>query len=106
MKRSSVSASGKAAMPITVTEATPKSLAKVPICEMTIRPEVDIMVIIANISQKSGVRSICFGVAPFTAAAVFFTKDALQPAGGRLSTSAAATPTMAIPRPKRCSVWW
>jgi hypothetical protein len=36
----------------------PNSAAKAAICEVTIRPEVDIIVIITNISQKAGVRSM------------------------------------------------
>ena len=39
----------------------PKSRVNAPICEVTISPLVDIMVIITNISQKIGVRSICAG---------------------------------------------
>ena len=39
----------------------PKSAVKAPICEVTIRPLVDIIVIITNSSQNTGVRSILRG---------------------------------------------
>ena len=51
--RSTVSASGNAAMPKTMTLATPKSREKVANCEMIISPPVDIMVIMTNISQNT-----------------------------------------------------
>ena len=44
-----------------MTSATPKSRAKSANCEITIRPPVDIIVIMTNISQKTGVFSISFG---------------------------------------------
>ena len=66
--RSTVSASGSAAMPHTVILAMPKSAAKLPICEITISPEVDISDIITNISQKTGVFSIVALPIPASAA--------------------------------------
>ena len=48
VNRDSVSDSGSAAMPRTSMLATPKSLANGPTLETTIRPEVDIMLIITN----------------------------------------------------------
>ncbi|MNG38867.1 hypothetical protein D3C81_1747660 [compost metagenome] len=53
-----VSASGSAAMPKTTALDTPKSLAKAAICEVTISPDVDIIVIIRNSSQNKGILSI------------------------------------------------
>ncbi|VTM71346.1 Uncharacterised protein [Raoultella planticola] len=45
-------------MPNTTALLMPKSSAKTAICDVTISPEVDIIAIMANISQKSGWRSI------------------------------------------------
>ena len=59
-----VSASGSAAEPSTTASATPKSRAKLAKFDTTIRPPVAIIVIMANISQKIGERSISRGVAP------------------------------------------
>ena len=69
----------------------PKSAANAPICEVTISPVVDISVIIANISQKIGLRSM-------SAVAVLPRRTELAPdaaceAGGDLRPSAARTPT-------------
>jgi hypothetical protein len=64
VNRSKVRASGSAAIPYTVTEVMPKSLAKAPICEITISPDVDISVNITNISQKTVDRSIADGPTP------------------------------------------
>lgn len=58
VKRSIVNASGSAAMPNTTARLMPKSSANTAICEVTISPEVDIIAIMANISQNSGWRSI------------------------------------------------
>jgi hypothetical protein len=55
---------GKAVVPTTATLATPKSRAKAPICEMTIRPDVARIVIITNSSQKTRVFSITPGATP------------------------------------------
>ena len=44
----------------------PKSRVKAPICDVTISPVVDIIVIMANISQKIGVRSISAGADVWT----------------------------------------
>jgi hypothetical protein len=62
VRRSIVSASGSAARPKTSTSATPKSRAKLAICEVTIRPEVDIIDIITNSNQKSGSRRTSEGL--------------------------------------------
>src|SRR6202171_3251496 len=51
VKRSIVKASGNAAMPKMVASVMPKSFEKDAICEMTMRPDVDIIVIMTNISQ-------------------------------------------------------
>ena len=53
-----VNANGSAAMPNTTALLMPKSSAKMAICEVTMSPEVDIIAIMANISQNSGWRSI------------------------------------------------
>ena len=68
--RSTVSASGSAAKPSTITLATPKSRANGANCEMIMRPPVDIMVIITNISQKTPVRSISPGATSLAASAM------------------------------------
>ena len=62
VKRDSVSDSGSAAMPITSTSATLNSFANGPTFETTMRPEVDIMLIMMNSSQKIGLCSISRGV--------------------------------------------
>ena len=54
VRRSTVSASGNAARPNTMTLATPKSRENAANCEMIIRPPVDIIVIMKNISQNTG----------------------------------------------------
>ena len=59
--RSKVSASGSAAIPKTMASATPKSRAKLAKFDTTISPPVDIIVIMTNMSQKSGVFSISVG---------------------------------------------
>src|ERR1700688_2181554 len=56
--RSSVKASGNAPIPKMVALARQKSLEKDAICEMTMSPDVDIIVIIKNMSQKTGVFNI------------------------------------------------
>ena len=61
VKRSRVSANGNAARPNTTVFVMPKSAANVAICDVTIRPEVAIIVIIRNINQKTGVFSTCEG---------------------------------------------
>ena len=50
------------AAPNTTDDAMPKSRVNAAICDVTISPAVDIIVIMTNISQKIGVRSICRGV--------------------------------------------
>ena len=60
--RCSVSANGSAAMPAISTSAMPKSFITGPNCDTTISPPVDIIVIIRNISQNTGVFSISPGV--------------------------------------------
>ena len=62
--RSIDSARGTAAVPNTSVLPRPKSVAKLLKFDTTMRPPVDIMVIMTNISQKIGERSIVAGVAP------------------------------------------
>ena len=69
--RSMVNANGSAAIPNTMAPVMPKSLANAPICEITIKPDVDIMDIIKNINQKTGVLSIVFGATPDAAASTW-----------------------------------
>ena len=59
--RSNVSANGNAAIPKIVTSAMPKLRMTGANCEITIRPPVDIMVIMTNSSQNTGVFSIAAG---------------------------------------------
>ncbi len=59
--RSIDSAKGSAGRPKTRESARPQSREKAPNWEMTIRPELAIIVIMTNISQKIGVRSISAG---------------------------------------------
>ena len=68
-RRSTVSANGKAASPSTRMSATPKSRAKLAKFDVTIRPPVDIIVIMTNISQKIGVFNIEAGAASLPCAA-------------------------------------
>src|SRR3984893_14664041 len=65
--RSNVKASGNAPIPKMVASAMPKSLEKDAICEMTMRPDVDIIDIIKNINQKTGV----FNIPPELSPSVF-----------------------------------
>ena len=100
-----VSASDSAARPNTITLATPKSRAKVAICEVTIRPEVDIMVIIANINQNSGVRSIWRGARSCVLAAMAGAgMAAAWLASGERRACEAMTPITANTRPNCQSV--
>src|SRR5580698_2368266 len=62
--RSSVNANGSAAMPKIVRSAIPKLRMNGANCEITIRPPVDIMVIMRNSSQNTGVFSIVPDVTP------------------------------------------
>src|ERR1051326_1287726 len=62
--RSNVRANGSAAMPKIVTSAIPKLRVNGANCEITIRPPVDIIVIMTNSSQNTGVRSIMPGETP------------------------------------------
>jgi hypothetical protein len=68
--------------------ATPKSAAKLPICEMTINPDVDISDIIRNISQKIG----CFSIAPVASPDWLVSGVAARVGAGR-RPCAASTPT-------------
>ncbi len=99
VKRSMVSASGSAAMPHTVICATPNSVANPAMFDTTINPEVDISVIITNISQKTGDRSIVTVSAPAPLSSV-------AAEGGGFSPSAATSPTTPKTTPKRSSVAW
>src|SRR6185312_8365050 len=60
--RDSVNDSGNAAMPSTITCATPNSRANGPTFDVTIRPDVDIMLIMRKSSQNTGFFSISCGV--------------------------------------------
>lgn len=105
VKRSIVNASGNAAMPNTRTLVTPKSAAKVAICEVTMRPDVDIMVIIANISQKIGVFKVCEGRKLLTAGAEAEPGEAAASCvGGTRKPCEASRPTTANAMPKIQSV--
>src|SRR2546428_12719567 len=60
--RSIDSARGRAGKPKTKTSAMPKSRGNAPICETTMRPPVDIMALMTNLSQKTGgLRSLAGG---------------------------------------------
>src|SRR5213080_4977422 len=59
--RSSDRASGSSGRPNTIALAIPKSRVNAAICEVTINPAVDIIVIMTNISQKIGVRNMSAG---------------------------------------------
>jgi len=98
-----VSASGRAAKPHTANLAMPKSPANAPICDVTIRPEVDIIDIIANISQKTGLRSID---AVSRSAAPLASRVGAAAAGGARRPRAASTPTAPRIRPNLSSVAW
>ena len=104
--RSMVSASGSAARPKTITLATPKSRAKAANCEMTIRPPVDIMVIMTNISQNTGVFSISAGMTSFADDASRRAAAALSSAVGMRIASAATAPTTPRMMPNTTSVCW
>ena len=97
--RSSDSASGSSGRPNTSTSAIPKSRVNAPICDVTISPVVDIIVIIANISQKTGVPSISCGGTSIGAGAFVVARCAgsgeRHAASGRRSPCAATSPTSA-----------
>src|SRR5207302_1763910 len=78
--RSTVSASGSAASPNTITLATPKSRENAANCEMIISPPVDIIVIMPNRSQNTGVLSIERGSASFAPAVIDASADAAKQA--------------------------
>ncbi len=78
-----VNASGSAAAPQTSIFATPNSVAKLAIWEMTIRPEVDISVIITNISQNTGVFSIAPVSVPGPAGSCAAAGGAFNPSPAR-----------------------
>ena len=104
--RSKVSAKGSAAKPNTIASATPNSLAKAANCATTIRPPVDIIAIMANISQKSGLRSISAGATSRAALAALSAGMAgVSPAFGVRRPRAAATPMTAMTAPNTNSVW-
>jgi hypothetical protein len=102
VKRSIVSASGSAARPNTSTLLTPKSAAKVAICEVTISPEMDMIVIMRNISQNSGVRSVRDGGMSGTLRPSANCRD--RTGGGVRRPCAAIKPTIANTRPNIHSV--
>ena len=78
-------------------------MAKLAICEMTISPEVDISVIITNISQKIGVFSIAMVLVPGPGAC---PASSCVMAGGAFSPSAARNPTAPNTAPYCSSVAW
>ena len=98
-----VSASGNAASPNTTTLATPKSRENAANCEMIIRPPVDIMVIMKNISQNTGLRSIWPGGVPAFAASAGGGGNTSADVGIRIA-SAAAAPTTPRMRPNTTRV--
>src|SRR5258705_2711710 len=59
--RSIETVNGKSGRPKTTAFAMPKSRVNADICDVTISPAVDIIVIMTNISQKIGVRNISDG---------------------------------------------
>lgn len=99
--RSIVSASGSAAMPHTTSWVMPKSAANTPICDVTISPDVDIRLIITNISQKIGVLSMSVGA---TSRSPRTTLAAVSVTGGDFSPSAAMMPITPRINPQRISV--
>ena len=106
--QSTVTARGRAATPNTITPATPKSLVKLANCEMTINPQVDIIAIIANISQKTRVFSMPLGEhsRPVSTALAGRRPDRLA-GPGRARQKAARTPTAPRMTPNRVRVaWW
>jgi len=101
-----VSGSGSAARPNTVTPVMPKSWAKIAICEVTIRPEVDIMVIIKNISQNSGWRSISPGRnCRWAGAPMVASRCVITAGGGTRSPCAVIKPMAAKISPNSHRVW-
>ena len=99
--RSMDSARGTAADPKTSALPRPKSVAKLLKFETTIRPPVDIIVIMTNISQKIGDRSITPGATPVFSSAPERTSVVF----GTRNSSAATVPMTPRIRPKVSSVW-
>ncbi len=103
-KRSIVSASGQRghAEHHRLTDA--ETSAKTAICDVTISPEVDIIAIMANISQKSGWRSISREVNCRLLCATVWLAGNAPLSGGSFSPSLARNPTVAKRRPKTVMV--
>ena len=78
--------------------ANPKSFVNAPICDVTINPVVDIIVIIANMSQKTGVASICDGDRSLRPPSTFSARR-----GARRRPWAATRPAAAKMSPNRMS---
>ena len=93
-------ASGSAARPQTTALVMPNSPANAAICEVTISPDVDISVIITNISQNTGERSISAVEVPGA------SRIATADTGAGFSPSAATRPTSAKIAPYCSSVIW
>ena len=91
--RSTVSASGSAARPHTMTLATPKARENAANCEITIRPPVDIIVIMTNISQNTLVLSMSLGATLRDDAMIAGACKTSLVVGERMA-SAASAPTM------------
>src|SRR5205823_12434344 len=103
--RSTVSASGNAARPNTMTFATPKSREKAANCEMIINPPVDIIVIMPNSSQNTGWRSIWRGATSREPVITGAGGNTSLPFGSRIP-SAAAAPMRPRMMPNTVSVCW
>ena len=103
--RSTVSASGNAATPNTMTFATPKSREKAANCEMIINPPVDIIVIMPNSSQNTGWRSIWRGATSREPVITGAGGNTSLPFGSRIP-SAAAAPMRPRMMPNTVSVCW
>ena len=101
--RSKVSAKGSAAMPKMTTSATPNSRMTGANCDVTIRPPVDIIVIMTKSSQKSFVFSMSRGATSRTLDATLGA-GATNSAGGACMKRPASAPTRPSTMPKVRSV--
>ena len=106
--RSNVSAAGTAAMvtpriTTVVFASIPNALAKLVNWVMTMRPPVDIIDIITNISQNTGDLSISPGATP---GASVVAEPATSSARGERNSNAPSNPTTAKIMPNAKSVCW
>ena len=99
--RSIDSASGTAAAPNTIALLCPKSTAKLLKFDTTMSPPVDIMVIMTNISQKIGERSMAPGVAPLWSSRL----ERTSVESGSRSSRPATRPIAPRMKPNTSSVW-